>query len=79
MELLDKVTNLVLSEVNKSVGAVVATVQRKVLRIVLKAFFAIAGLASLAIGLIVLGSKYVGLDLMMLLVGVCFLLAFLLS
>jgi hypothetical protein len=79
MELLDKITNLVLAEVNRSVGAVAATVQRKILKIVLKAFFAVAGLASLAIGLIVLGSKYVGLDLMMLLVGVCFLLAFLLS
>lgn len=73
------VTNAVLKEVNHAVDGVVKTIQRRVLRILLKAFFIIAGIAALAVGIILMGAKYVGLDFMFIAVGVALVVAFFLS
>jgi len=77
--MLETITRTVREEVDKFATSAINNVQRKLLRVALKTFFIIAGLASVCIGLIALGSKYVGFDLMMLLVGVVLLLAFFLS
>ncbi len=73
------ITNAVLKEVNHAVDGVVKTIQRRVLRILLKAFFITAGIAALAIGIILMGAKYVGLDFMLIAVGVALVVAFFLS
>lgn len=73
------ITNAVLKEVNHAVDGVVKTIQRRVLRILLKAFFIIAGIAALAIGIILMGAKYVGLDFMLIAVGIALVVAFFLS
>lgn len=75
--MLEWLTNAVLKEINNAVVGVVNTIQRRILRMVLKAFFIVAGIAALAVGLIIMGSKYVGVDLMLLLTGVVFVLVFL--
>jgi len=77
--MLEWLTNALLKEVNNAVIGVVNTVQRRLLRMALKVFFCIAGLTALALGIIIMGSKYIGLDLMLIAAGVVFVLAFFLS
>ncbi len=74
--MLEAVTNIVVKEINGAVNRVVNAVQRRIIRMALKTFFIIAGLTALAIGLILMGAKYVGLDLMLVAVGFCLLVAF---
>ena len=75
--MLEAITNAVTRELNHAVGSVARNIQRQVLRILLKAFFGIAGLIAVATGLILMGSNYVGIDVMLLLTGVLFVLAYL--
>lgn len=77
--MLEALANTVLKEVDRAADKVVSSVQRKLLRIALRAFFIIAGLAALSLGIILIGSKYVGVELMLVLSGLVFLLAFFLS
>ncbi len=77
--MLEAITNTVVKELNNAVSRVVNAVQRRVLRIALKAFFVIAGLTALSAGVILMGAKYVGLDLMLVLAGVVLLIAFFFS
>jgi len=72
-------TNLIVKEVNNAVNSVVNGIQRRILRLALKAFFIIAGLTALAIGIILMGAKYVGLDLMLISAGIVLVIAFFLS
>jgi hypothetical protein len=77
--MFEAITNTIVKEINTAVGRVVNAVQRRILRIALKVFFVVAGLTALAIGLILMGAKYVGLDLMLVLAGVVLLIAFFFS
>lgn len=77
--MLESIANAVLKEVNGAADKVVNAVQRKLLRVALRAFFILAGLAALSLGIILIGSKYVGVELMLVLSGLVFLLAFFLS
>ncbi len=74
--MLEAITGAIVKELNHAVDGVVKTIQRRVLRIVIKAFLMSAGIAALMIGLILMGAKYVGLDLMLMLAGMIFILAF---
>ncbi len=77
--MLEAIADVVIKEVERSINSVVKAVQKRVLRFVLKVFFCVAGLTALAIGLILMGSKYVGLDLMLVAAGVVLIVAFFLS
>ncbi len=77
--MLETITNAVVKEINSAVSSVVNSVQRRLLRIAIKAFFIIAGIAALSIGIVLMGAKYVGLDLMLILAGVVLVIAFFLS
>lgn len=77
--MLEWLTNALLKEVDRAVTGFVNSIQRRLLRMALKVFFCIAGLTALALGIIIMGSKYIGLDLMLLVAGVVFVLAFFLS
>lgn len=77
--MLEAITNTIVKEINSAVGRVVNAVQRRIIRIALKVFFVVAGLTALAVGLILMGAKYVGLDLMLILAGVVLLIAFFVS
>ncbi len=74
--MLEAVTSAILKEVNHAVDGLVKTVQRRILRILLKAFFIIAGISAILLGLVIMGSKYLGMDVMLLFAGVVFVLAF---
>jgi hypothetical protein len=77
--MLEAITNTIVKEINSAVARVVNAVQRRLIRIALKAFFVIAGLTALSIGIILIGAKYVGLDLMLVAAGIVLLVAFFLS
>ncbi len=77
--MFEAITNAIVKELNHAVDGVVKTVQRRVLRILLKAFFIIAGVSAVMVALILIGSKYLGMDVMLLLAGVVFILAFFLA
>ncbi len=77
--MLEAITNTIVKEINSAVGRVVNAAQRRIIRIALKVFFVVAGLTALAVGLILMGAKYVGLDLMLILAGVVLLIAFFVS
>ncbi len=77
--MLEAITNTIVKEINSAVARVVNAVQRRIIRIALKVFFVIAGLTALAIGIILIGAKYVGLDLMLVAAGIVLLVAFFLS
>ena len=73
------IKHAIVKEFNSAVDTGFKAVQRRLLRIVLKIFFAVAGIAALTVGLIILGSQYVGVDLMLMLAGILFLFAFFLA
>jgi len=77
--MFETITNAIVKEINSAVSSVVNSIQRRLLRMAIKAFFIIAGIAALAIGIILMGAKYVGLDLMLILAGVVLVIAFFLS
>lgn len=77
--MLEAITNTIVKEINCAVGRVVNSVQRRIVRIALKVFFVVAGLTALSAGVILMGAKYVGLDLMLVLAGVVLLIAFFFS
>jgi len=54
-------------------------VQRRLLRLALKAFFLVAALTVLSAGFILLGAKYIGAEFMLIIAGVVFLLGFLVA
>ena len=74
--MIEAITNAVTRELNHAVGSVARSIQRRVLRMVLKAFFGLAGLIAVVTGLILMGSNYVGIELMLLLTGVLFAIAY---
>jgi len=74
--MLEAITSAITRELTHAVDGVVKTVQRRILRIVLKAFFIVAGISAILLGLIIMGSKYLGMDVMLLFAGVVFVLAF---
>ena len=77
--MLETITNAIVKELNHAVDGVVRTIQRRVLRILLKAFFIIAGVSAVMVALVLIGSKYVGVDVMLLITGVVLILAFFLA
>ena len=77
--MLETITNLIVKEINSAFDGAVKTIQRRILRTVLKAFFITAGIAAIVLGLILMGAKYVGADVMLLLSGVVLVIAFFLS
>ena len=77
MSFLELLTQPLVNEVNHAIEATIMTVQRKLIKMVLKAAFAVCGVIALALGAILFGAQFVGLDLMLLLVGVLFLFGFL--
>ncbi len=74
--MLKTIIGAIAKEVAHGVDAGVKVIQRRLIRMLLKAFLCVAGVFALAAGLIILGSQYVGLDLMLLLTGVVFLIVF---
>lgn len=78
MSFLELLTRPLVNEVNHAIDSTIVTVQRRLIRMVLKAAFAVFGVAALALGLILFGAQYVGADLMLLLTGVLMLFGFLL-
>lgn len=78
MSFLELLTRPLVNEVNHAIDSAIVTVQRRLIRMVLKAAFAVFGVAALALGAILFGAQYVGADLMLLLTGVLMLFGFLL-
>ncbi len=74
--MLEAITGAITRELNHAVDGVVKTIQRRMLRILIKAFLIIAGIAAVMLGIIIMGAQYVGLDLMLLLSGMVFIVAF---
>ena len=78
MSFLELLTRPLVNEVNHAINATFATVQRRLIRMALKAAFAVFGVAALALGFILFGAQYVGADIMLLLTGVLMLFGFIL-
>jgi len=76
--MLEEVTKLIVKEINNSIAPAVKLVKRNILFFLLKGVFLILSVVALLLGLVLLSSKYVGLDLALLTVGIVMFLAFLL-
>lgn len=77
--MFDSLLGAVSEKFENAVDKGARVVQRRLLRIALKIFFLIASLTVLSAGFILLGSKYVGMEFMLILAGVVFLLGFLVA
>jgi hypothetical protein len=77
--MFDSLLGAVSEKFENAVDKGARVVQRRLLRIALKAFFLIAALAVLSAGFIMLGAKYIGAEFMLILAGVIFLLGFLVA
>lgn len=77
--MFDSLLGAVSEKFENAVDRGARVVQRSVLRVALKAFFLIAALMVLSAGFILLGSKYIGTEFMLILAGVVFLLGFLIA
>lgn len=74
--MLEAITRTLVREFDTMVDTGLRSVQRRVLRLMLRLLFAAGGIAALTLGIILLGSHYVGLDLMLMLTGIVFLFVF---
>lgn len=74
--MLEAITRTLVKEFDTVVDTGLRAVQRRVLRLMLKLLFAAGGIAALTLGIVLLGSHYVGLDLMLMLTGIVFLFVF---
>jgi len=74
--MLEAITRTLVKEFDTVVDTSLRAVQRRVLRLMLKLLFAAGGIAALTLGIVLLGSHYVGLDLMLMLTGIVFLFVF---
>jgi len=77
--MFDSLLGAVSEKFENAVDKGARVVQRRLLRIALKAFFLIAALTVLSAGFIMLGAKYIGAEFMLILAGVVFLLGFLVA
>jgi len=76
MSFLELLTRPLVNEVNHAIEATIKTAQRRIIRMVLKTAFAVFGVLAVASGAILFGAQFVGLDLMLLVVGVLMLFGF---
>lgn len=77
--MFDSLLGAVSEKFENAVDKGAKVVQRRLLRIALKAFFLMAALTVLSAGFIMLGAKYIGAEFMLILAGVVFLLGFLVA
>jgi hypothetical protein len=77
--MFDSLLGAVSEKFENAVDKGARVVQRRLLRIALKAFFLIAALSVLSAGFIMLGAKYIGAEFMLIIAGVVFLLGFLVA
>lgn len=75
--MLDSLLGAISEKFENAVDKGARVVQRRLLKIALKAFFLIAALTTLSAGFILLGAKYIGAEFMLIIAGVVFLLGFL--
>ena len=75
--MLEQFAQLVAKEVDRAATSVLNTVKRRLLLFVLKAVFMVLSLTIVTIGIVLLGGKYVGVDVMMVIVGLLLLVGFL--
>jgi len=76
--MLEQLVTLARQEASLHATRVMTHAKRKILLFVLKTVFLVLGLFMIAVGIVLLGAKYVGSDLMLLLVGALLFLGFLL-
>lgn len=73
----------IINEISSSVGAVISSaakhLQRRFLWLIVRATVLVLAIIFCALGIILLGARYVGYDLMFLTIGVLFLILFLVS
>lgn len=77
--MFDSLLGAVSEKFENAVDKGARVVQRRLLRIALKAFFLVAALTVLSAGFILLGAKYIGAEFMLIIAGVVFLLGFLVA
>ncbi len=77
--MFDSLLGAVSEKFESAVDRGARVVQRRLLRIALKAFFLVAALTVLSAGFILLGAKYIGAEFMLIIAGVVFLLGFLVA
>jgi len=77
--MFDSLLSAVSDKFERAVDNGARVVQRRLLRLALKAFFLMAALTVLSAGFIMLGAKYIGAEFMLILAGVVFLLGFLMA
>jgi len=78
MEFFNQLSTFLLEEITSQTKGVVRYAKRQVLLFVLKAACMVLSIVILSLGIILLGAKYVGVDLMLVAVGMVLLLAFVL-
>ncbi|MBI4146023.1 hypothetical protein HY489_01655 [Candidatus Woesearchaeota archaeon] len=76
--MLEEVTKLITNELHKSIMPAVSAVKSNILVFAIKVVVLCLSLIALVGGLVLLGSKYIGLDVMMIVTGVVLLVTFLL-
>jgi len=77
--MFDSLLGAVSEKFENAVDKGARVVRRNLLRLALKVFFLLAALVALCSGFVILGAKYIGLEFMLIITGVVFLLGFLMS
>lgn len=68
--MIENIANLVRSEIEKAVVPTVRHVQKKIIFFAIKTTLLVLALVASVAGVTLLGAKYIGLDLMLILAGV---------